>query len=265
MGIALITKKLLHRMLPMKSYLQIVSSAYFLAYDLGLLKKNRLYHIHYFIKEIVRPGDTVLDIGANLGYYSRNFLKIIGPQGHLHAVEPMREVREVLLKNIGSAKNVTIYPYAIGADNKIIVMKNAVEETSGTIATGSFYVSDVQAEEVFGKGGYTAEMRSGKELFSQLKKCDYLKCDVEGFEVEVFQELKNIFEYLQPVVQVETFGENRDIILKYLEGFGYRPFMLNSNLKLELLKGEEYPYDLFFLTKTHQSKFSHLLASVDMQ
>ncbi|MEX0825856.1 MAG: FkbM family methyltransferase [Acidimicrobiia bacterium] len=67
-------------------------------------------------KSIVHPGDTVVDIGAHLGYFTIMASKAVGNDGRVHAFEPDRRSRALLAKNIeaNQATNVALLPYAIG-------------------------------------------------------------------------------------------------------------------------------------------------------
>ena len=59
-------------------------SKFFLAgYKCGLLKQNEKYKWYYFVKRLLSPTDTIVDIGANLGYFSIIFSKIINDNGIL--------------------------------------------------------------------------------------------------------------------------------------------------------------------------------------
>ena len=60
---------------------------------------------------------------------------------------------------------------------------------------------------------FTAEMRRGSELFGHLTRIDFIKCDVEGYEVVIMEEMRPLLERFRPTVLIETGGENRDRIV----------------------------------------------------
>ena len=68
-----------------ENYLKFLSRGFHTAYALGFLKNNRNYQFNYFVKRIVKKGDYVVDLGANLGYFSRIFSNIVGG-GALYAL-----------------------------------------------------------------------------------------------------------------------------------------------------------------------------------
>ncbi len=69
-------------------------------------------------RQLVRPGDTVLDIGANIGAHTLFFARHVGPSGSVVAVEPQRVVFQTLCANLAlnSVTNVWCLPCAAGAE-----------------------------------------------------------------------------------------------------------------------------------------------------
>jgi hypothetical protein len=66
-----------------------------------------------------------------------------------------------------------------------------------------------------------------------LPRLDFVKCDVEGFEHEVFRHLQNTLRRFQPLIQTELNGlENRQIVVKLLAELGYKPFLLSARSEL---------------------------------
>ena len=49
-----------------------------------------------FVVRWLRPGMTVIDIGANLGVYSLPMARLVGPEGQVFAYEPATETRRLL-------------------------------------------------------------------------------------------------------------------------------------------------------------------------
>lgn len=67
------------------------------------------------MSQFIRPGDTVIDIGAHIGYYTLLFSSLVGPTGKVIAFEPSPYNFELLVKNlsINNKKNVDCFPYAV--------------------------------------------------------------------------------------------------------------------------------------------------------
>ena len=77
--------------------------------------------VEYF-KKIIKKGDIVLDLGANIGYYTLIFAKLVGEVGHVFAFEPDPSNFELLSKNVKENKheNVTLIQKAVSDKNEKI-------------------------------------------------------------------------------------------------------------------------------------------------
>ena len=79
--------RILYRLLPLEGYLRVVSRLFFLYRALGIGRTGRALEYNYHLQQLVKEGDTVIDIGANLGYYTRPLADIVGATGEVYAVE----------------------------------------------------------------------------------------------------------------------------------------------------------------------------------
>src|SRR5688572_20270646 len=93
-------KKTLFRILGLNAYLSLLQKFYLLSYKSGYLKNNKSYAWHYFVKKLLKPDDVIIDIGANLGYFSYVFIETVKKQGHVYSVEPVEIYRQQLNKII---------------------------------------------------------------------------------------------------------------------------------------------------------------------
>jgi FkbM family methyltransferase len=255
-------KLFLFKTLSFEHYLYALSKAYFLTYDLGLLKKNPLYKYHYFLRSVVKKKDIVIDIGANLGYYSVYFSRWVGAEGIVYAVEPVESVRKVLAKNVKKLQNVRIIPYALGELNKDIEIINTTRKTKGFIASGSNFVMDgsmpVNDENI---DKFNAVMRKGSELFGGLSRIDFIKCDVEGYETNIIPEMEALLKKHQPLMLIETRRENRIYLLKYLSELGFQGFVLeNGKLSPSASIKEKEEDDILFIPESKLQSFKIFMA-----
>lgn len=251
-------KKSLFELLSFKQYLTLVSRSFFLLYKLGVLKGKSSFKYHYFLENIIKKDDVIIDIGANLGYYTLPFSKWVGQNGHVYAVEPISQLREVLLKNIGKRKNVKLIPYALGSENKSIRMGNDTRKDSGVIATGSHFVleENKKAEDEF-----AAEMKKGSDLFLNLEKLNFIKCDVEGYETVIIPEIKDLLTTHKPAMLVETRGEKREFLLKFLLDLGFHGYVLEENKLFPAEDiNEKVEDDLLFIHHDKLNFFNEFLA-----
>ena len=239
-------RRVLYKSLPLETYLRALSKLYFLSFNLGLLKGNRLYEYPYFLKKVIRKGDICIDIGANLGYLSVLFSKLVGKQGKMYAVEPVKPVLSVLKKNTKHLKNIKIFPFALGEENKSIRLGNNTVKDKGFMASGSHFVLDKNiAQNTTIDIEFEAKMRKGSELFSHLGRLDFVKCDIEGYEIVVIPELEPIILKFRPILLVESRRETRKKLLHFFKERNYRGYVLNQGF-LYSAKEDEY-LDILFI------------------
>ena len=224
--------RLLYRVLPLKWYLRVVSRMLFIYRALGLGKHSRAMEYNYHLPQLVGQGATAIDIGANLGYYTCPLSDIVGRKGRVYAVEPVPVIFDVLTHNVGSRKNVTLLNYALGEEETTIEMANDSVAAGGYFGTGRNFVSDgdLSAEAI----RFTAQMRRGSELFANIGKIDFIKCDIEGYERVVMPELRPLLERDHPTVLIETDGDTRLRMVEMFAEMGYRATMLEGGVEVPL-------------------------------
>jgi FkbM family methyltransferase len=134
-------------------------------------------------KDAVKPGMTIVDVGANIGYYTLLAGKLSGASGRVNAVEPCPGNLAFLERNIklSKLKNITIHPYAAGE----------------TFQKREFHVTDISVDHGFYAHPYatTVNMIEVTQLpLDELIKSrvDLAKIDVEGAEIEVLNGMKSI-------------------------------------------------------------------------
>lgn len=233
--------KILYKTLPLEGYLRAVSRMFFLWQRLGIGRNAPATEYVYHLPQLVHAGDTAIDIGANLGYYARTISRLAGPSGKVFAVEPVAPIRKVLSRNLRRCGNVDILPYALGTESKPVSMANDSARETGYFGTGQNFVN-----EGGGKADveFTAQMRRGSKLFGKLERLDFIKCDIEGYEVVVMREMRPLLERLRPTVLIETGGENRPQIVALFTELGYTGYTLDRGQEIPL--AENSTKDIIF-------------------
>jgi len=242
-----VARSILLKSFGLEGYLGIVSDAYLRITNLGFLKNK--YPELFFLKKIIKPGFVSIDIGANVGYYSTNISKLSGVNGKVYAIEPVPTFANVFKRNAHkfALKNITLHQTALGAENKKIAMGTPVID--GVFRHGLTHVlsaeNDNTALETF-----EAEMKIPDELFANITQLDFIKCDVEGYEIYLFPHLVNTIKKFSPLIQIEiSTSENRKIIYELLTALGYNAFGLKNNELFKLSSNECLNYtlgDLYF-------------------
>lgn len=233
-------------MLGQETYLRFTSSLFFLYFKMGWLKSNPSYYNHHFAKNLIKSGDTVIDIGGNLGYFTRIFSDIVGPAGKVITVEPVAMYRKVLQKNVAGLMNVTILPYALGEQEAEIPMgiPSADKHRHGLMRV----LKKEEATTLKADETYMVQMKIPMQLFSDLLKVNYIKCDIEGYEIPVIPLMRPLIEKHRPIMQIETDGDNKKKILQLFQELHYQPFYVEKDKLLPLMNTEQELYgDIIFV------------------
>jgi FkbM family methyltransferase len=212
------------------------------------------------LKNVVDKDDTCIDIGANLGYYATVLSKIVGKKGKVYAIEPVEPVRKVLQKNTRRYKNIEILPFALGKEDANIQISNTTFREKGFLASGSFFVSDGKPNRKPDESiSFSAVMKKGSTLFAHLKKLDFIKCDIEGYEIVVLPELEPLLLKFRPTLLVETAGENREKLMDFFKAKEYSGYILKDGILLPATKQESA--DIFFIPNEKSSSFKLFYSS----
>lgn len=163
---------------------------------------------------LVRPGDVVLEVGANIGTNVVPLARRVGSGGFVIAFEPQRRIHQILCANVAlnGLPNVLALWAAAGAAEGAIRLPAIDYETRGN--SGGVSLS---AE---GEGERVPVMTiDGLEL----KSCRLMKIDVEGMEIDVLRGAARTIERLQPRLYVENDRrEKSPALITHLTGLGYR-------------------------------------------
>lgn len=229
-----IFRAFLFKLLGQEKYLTLVSNIYIRLIKAGFMKNK--YPELFYLREIVKPGFVCLDIGANVGYYSAFLSLYAGKAGHVYAVEPVELFANVFAKNTSEfgLDNITLYRTALGGENKIIQMGTPIID--GVFRHGLTRV--LNENDAPDMRTSNVEMRVPDELFSSLSRFDFMKCDVEGYEVFVLPHFIKTLGKFKPLIQMEiSTEENRRQIFELLFPLGYSAYRL-SNHSLEKMSTE---------------------------
>lgn len=166
------------------------------------------------VKNEIKKGNTVIDIGASIGYYTLLFSQLVGETGKVFGFESSH-LRFPILK-----KNVILNGYA-----NIILENKAVSNTNGEAV-------------IFGEQSKTITLNNYFQ--NKDKRIDFIKMDVEGHEKHVFEgmtdilaenhNLKILFEY-HPQTLAEYNTNPRDL-LELVESAGFKMYDILQNNKL---------------------------------
>lgn len=149
------------------------------------------------VRQLVKPGDVVLDVGANIGYYSVILSKLVGEQGKVYCFEPTNHYGKVLKMNVdeNNAKNVEIFK--VGLSNQKAEMQIQIGPSSATLhSPGKVPLNFAENIKLISLDEWVEE--------SKLAKIDFIKIDVDGHEPLFLQGAWNALDRFNPTILLEV-------------------------------------------------------------
>jgi len=182
-----------------------------------------------FLKQIIKNGDTVLDLGANIGVYTLIFAKLVGKSGHVFAFEPDPTNFEILSKNVKENKheNVTLVQKAVSEKNdriKLFVSKR-------NHASHRIFDSEEKRNSI------EVDVITLDTYFKKIKNpINFIKMDVEGVEGATLLGASNIIKNSKDLVimmeyfpkWIRKYGMNPEEILDSLIEKKFKLFNINQ-------------------------------------
>lgn len=224
-------------------------------------------------KEVVKEGDTVVDLGTNIGYFTLLAAKLVGKKGKVYSFEPEPRNYNYLCKNIELN----------GYDNVFATQKAVSDETGKT----KLYICpyDTGHHTINQCGGIKAckpDLIDDKKEFVEVEKIalddffkdmkqpiNVIKMDVEGAEMlalsgmdRIIRESKNIKMFVEffPLLIREMGGSPEEFIRRLLDDYQFSVFVIpddhdsstkksirvnNADELMNLCKGERDIVNLF--------------------
>ena len=174
------------------------------------------------LRKYLRAGMTVFDIGANIGFFSLLAARLVGATGRVTAFEADPEIVERLRENVvrNQGAPISIEAKAVWSSSSPVFFARADAKVSPDRGLG--HVMDNDAERL-APGTIRVEAVSVDEYVRKSGPPDFIKCDVEGAEVEVFRGAEKLLNERSPLILCEMHGEeNRQTLLKVFANLGYR-------------------------------------------
>ena len=171
------------------------------------------------LRQVVRPGFVVVEVGANIGAHTVELSRLVGPQGRVLAFEPQRLVFQTLCANLAlnSCANVAAFEIAVGAEAGEIDVPFLPPDRPANFGGLSLQAGPPQS------GSERVALRPLDAL--GLPACQLIKVDVEGMEVEVLRGAERKVAADRPLLYAENDRKERSAeLLALLRAWNYRLF-----------------------------------------
>jgi FkbM family methyltransferase len=191
-----------------------------------------------FIKSYLKEGDVFLDIGANIGLYTLLASKAVGNSGKIFAFEPSPKTFIRLTENVA-------HNHLTNCILENIALSNVEGEFSIMLSQEGFDAWNSLAKPTMGNLYYEEKVTT-KTLDSfideaEIKKINFIKIDVEGWEINVLKGASNYLINNDPTILFEVAqdslinaGFSVKELFEILNSYGFTIFRINENLSLDV-------------------------------
>lgn len=180
----------------------------------------------WLFQKILRPDDVVIEAGANIGSHTVSMSRAVGASGTVYAIEAARLTHQLLCANLALNEcfNVHALHKAVGRSTQAARFPKQDPHTAHNF--GGFSLRDVQPQ--------ASDLSEPVEMIHLdglgLPRVDFIKADIEGFELEMLEGARGMLAQLRPIVYLEIdFSNglptgNRDQLVELVESLGYAAF-----------------------------------------
>jgi FkbM family methyltransferase len=213
------------------------------------------------VRHLVAPGTTAVDLGANIGVYTKVLSSLVGAGGRVISVEPVPQTFRFLVANVGALglANVEVVNAAVSDGRHELTMEVPAYESGGE----NFYAAQVVTD------GGIRERRSDNrllhvravtldEIVSPVERLAFVKCDVEGHEMSCLLGAGVTLSRHRPAWLIEVWGDPDAVdssaatVFSHLEAHGYLAWLFDGTHLVKRRTGDRGT-NYFFLSGSHIS------------
>ena len=181
------------------------------------------------ILNFINEGDTVFDVGANIGCFTVPMAKKVGLKGRVYSFEPQPFINKLLQENIQSNNidNVNIMKRGLGFKKEIFELEDIDYSLTGNFGGVGLTNDNSSFTKIKSKRKHKIKVVKLDE-FLYLRKCNFLKLDAEDMDLDVLRGGKNFLKKYRPILWVENQKIYPNQINKFLLDNDYIPFWVST-------------------------------------
>jgi FkbM family methyltransferase len=195
------------------------------------------------LEKIIRPGFNIIDIGANIGFYSLLFTNLTGKKGNVHCFEPD-------LTNFNHLKK------AVKKSTNVIINNKAISDRDGLL---TFYTSHrlnvdhrTYPVEKY-KSTYQVDSISIDKYIDSKYKVDFIKMDIQGAEFPAFKGMEATLRNNQDIIVfmeimpsgLKSFGVTVNTVISYIRSLGFIIYLIKNKTVSLLEDADIQKYELY--------------------
>lgn len=199
------------------------------------------------IKKLVKEGDTVLDVGANIGYYTLILAKLVGDKGKVFAFEPDPTNFQILKDNV-----------EMNGYKNVVLEQKAVSDTNGKTKLFFSGINNGDHRIFYGEGRENIEVgtvRLEDYFKGKLPDISFFKLDIQGSEFLALRGMCSIlrkkgikFTTEFSPENLESAGESPKELVNWIKKQGFDIFDMKRKTKINDMLVERYVKENYFTT-----------------
>jgi FkbM family methyltransferase len=213
------------------------------------------------VRQLVEHGSVAVDLGANIGVFTKVLSELVGPAGTVIGVEPVPQTFDVLSRNVRSLgmSNVSCVNVAVSASPGSVVMDLPIYGTGGTNFYQARVVASSENRVADSKQQITVPTQTLDSLVAGKGVVGFVKCDVEGHELACLSGAQLVLNSHRPAWLVEVWGDPDEPGSRAMQTFGifeglsYVPWCFDGERLVKRRAGDRST-NYFFLRESHIAK-----------
>ncbi|HZT08344.1 MAG TPA: FkbM family methyltransferase [Chloroflexota bacterium] len=210
---------------------KILTAADDLAVSAQLRKGSYEPGVTSVFRRFVKPGMNVVDVGANIGYYTMLSASIVGPTGHVLAVEPNPQNVKLLeaSRRVNGFDNVTAVQAAAGRATGLLILNSSYSNGTTSDLPPEFTDAFMAME--------TVPCLRLDALTAEKRPIRFIKIDVEGAEYNALLGCQSVIESDRPVIVTE-FSPGSMPGISHIQGEEYLRWLTRLRYRLGVIEPE---------------------------
>jgi FkbM family methyltransferase len=197
------------------------------------------------LKPLVAEGDWVADVGANVGIYTKELSRLVGREGKVFSFEPVGENYDILTTLVRKARLENVSPFRVALGSGLTQCEVVIPNMTGFM--GYYWAHLAQPGEQGRRE--RIDVLTLDDLYKRqiIARLDFIKCDVEGGELQVILGGREILQDQRPGWLLEVSRDTSGSVFQALHDLGYRAFVFDDQLtETSSYRDKEFSNYFFF-------------------
>lgn len=188
------------------------------------------------LHKIIKPGDSILDIGSNIGFYAKILSSFTGEKGKVYCFEPDSTNFKYLKKNTQGIKNIVLFNKAVS--DKADILK-VYKSKLLNVDHRTYPVNNYDTVEEIDSVSIDDLLKNGT-----IDKVNVIKIDIQGYELTAFNGMKNLLSSNQNLKIIAEYwphgfkraGTSAIEFYDFFNTLGYNFYLIDDNKLTSITK-----------------------------